>query len=98
MATSNYWRLKTASFTAIVDTVIALDEKSAPNEINIMVLSGTVEIEGDNLPPLNVFGALIGESAIIVSAGQSYSLNEQQYKAVTVTILKGSEVQLSANL
>lgn len=95
---AQYWRLKTARFEAPADTIIPLDDNSKPNEINIMVESGTVEIAGDTAAPNNVFGEDIGESPIIVAAGQSYSLNEQQYKAVTITIKSGAIVQLSANL
>ena len=98
MSASNYWRLKTSRFEAVADTVLEINASSPPNEINIMVEAGTVEVSGDTDAPNNIFGAIIGESAIIVSAGQSYALNEQQYKAVTITIKSGAIVQLSANI
>lgn len=92
------WRLKTAEFTAVGDEVLNLTDKFPANEINIAVKAGTVEIEGDNLEPKNIFGATIGESAVIVPAGSSYNLNEEQYEAVTITIKAGATVSLSANL
>jgi hypothetical protein len=94
----NYWRLKTARFTAAGDEVLVLNENSAINELNIMVEVGTVEIEGDTNAPNNVFGSVITESPIIVGAQQSFSLNEIQYKEVTVTIKAGATVQLTANI
>jgi hypothetical protein len=94
---SRFWRLKTARFEAPGDHVLVISPDSAPNELNIMVESGTVEIEGDNDAPTNVFGT-IPESAVIVGAGQAYSLTEEQYKLVTITIKAGAIVQLTANL
>ena len=95
---SRFWRLKTARFTAAgADHVLVINDQSPPNELNIQVESGQVEISGDNDAPTNVFGT-IPESAVIVGAGQAFSLTEEQYKEVTITIKDGSTVQLTANL
>jgi hypothetical protein len=95
---ANYWRLKTARFTAAgADKVIVFNGDSPANEVNIMVETGTVEIAGDTNQPNNVFGD-IPETPIIISAGQAYHLNEIQYTQVTVRIKDGATVQLSANI
>jgi len=75
-----------------VDLVLTIDETSRPSQLQVVCVSGTIEVEGET-------GTILGQpvSKITYLTGQAINLNEISYKNITITIKVGTEYQLIAN-
>ena len=80
---------QTARFGAVV---ININSESRPSQLQVVCVSGTIDIEGES-------GSILGipVSAITLLAGQSMNFNEDSYARVTITIAAGSVYQLISN-
>ena len=78
--------------TAEDAVVININSESRPSQLQVVCVSGAIDITGAS-------GSILGieVSAITLLAGQSMNFNEDSYARVTITIARGSVYQLISN-
>lgn len=80
-------------FVASGDEVFTIDQNTQANQIQVVCVSGSIQIEGKQ--STNLLGKPV--SPITLLQGQSFYFNERAYQNAKITVTNGSEAQFIAN-
>jgi len=91
MSTINVF--KCTQFIANGDEVFTIDPETQANQIQIVCVSGTIQIEGKQGT------TLLGKpvAPVVLQQGQFFYFNERSYQFAQITVTNGSEAQFIAN-
>jgi hypothetical protein len=92
---ANVLKFKCTEFTASGNEVFNVDASSEVNEFQVICVSGTIFIEGETGPNVNIFGKAV--SPIALESGQGFNFNRIQYSKITITVTNGTICRFVAN-